>query len=941
MAAISFDRQSLIIDNRRHWLVSGTIHYARTPAGQWRARLRAAREAGLNCIETYVFWNAHEPEPGKFVFKGDLDLQRFVQMVGEEGMFCYLRPGPYVCAEWDWGGLPAWLRRHSDMPDRGVIPIRQSSPAFLEATARYFAAVMEQVADLQLTTPPSGKVPNHEPGNRSGQAANGFVGQGGGPIALMQVENEWFCHNDDEQTAYHQALISMLRQHGCSVPITACNQLWQTVDGTIHTWNASSSLAADMRQLAHVQPEAPRIVSEYWTGWFDHWDGEHAAKVDPQLHSHRLAQIAAAGAMSNQYMFHGGTNFGFYGGRTVSTPACYMTTSYDYDAPLHEAGGRGEKYDLTKRFCMFQSQFAHVLANLDPGPTHATVAPADRGQGPISVTHQPGSQGGVVYLLAGEGEGPGVVDVLLPSGLTLPVDMGQDRVAWIAMNVNLHGTAELTYTNLRPWALLARRLLVLFGPAGGHGLVCIDGEHFDIEVPATIQPHVEQLDDLTIVVLNCEQVDATYISKQGLHVGCAGIDEHGDAVARPGFGTCHHVAIDGTMTSKRMTQAKPTRPPKLSNWMLAKTSELLDGSSDAYQPIDGPASHAELGCDLGYVWYRINGVRQSKSTTILAPGCGDRLAIYDEGKLKQVLGQGPHADYDPISTKLPSRMTVLSDNLGRFNYGMHTLDDLKGLWDHIYQVTPIKLAKPKVSLVDGVDPFELSQMIYHRRKGDARRGSIWQWTIKPTSRKPIVLDIASLPRFAVVQVNDVTVGVYDPGNSGKRLRLTLDPADDGPMTGGSNQVSLVFEGVYDDVAGGMKHINVYQTKANLTSRASWSYARWSVPQADAFATKMPKSGQTEPTWWRCEFDLSTIDAPLWLEPRGMSKGQIIINGHNAGRYWMSTHTGKSVGPQSLYYLPEAWLRSDEPNELILFDEHGKLPSRCRLVANEMGPYGQA
>ncbi|MCC7205134.1 MAG: beta-galactosidase, partial [Phycisphaeraceae bacterium] len=107
MPTISFDGQSLLLDGRRLWLVSGAIHYSRTPHELWADRIRAAKQAGLNCIETYVFWNLHEPAPGKFNFRGDADLRHFVKLVGEAGMYCILRPGPYVCAEWDFGGLPA------------------------------------------------------------------------------------------------------------------------------------------------------------------------------------------------------------------------------------------------------------------------------------------------------------------------------------------------------------------------------------------------------------------------------------------------------------------------------------------------------------------------------------------------------------------------------------------------------------------------------------------------------------------------------------------------------------------------------------------------------------------------------------------------------------------------------------------------------------------
>jgi beta-galactosidase len=124
MPTISYDGQSFIIDGRRVWLVSGAIHYARVPRGLWRSRIRAAKQAGLNCIETYCFWNVHEPQPGVFNFEGDADIRAFVEMIASEGMMCILRPGPYICAEWDFGGFPAWLNRVEGLKLREARSVR-------------------------------------------------------------------------------------------------------------------------------------------------------------------------------------------------------------------------------------------------------------------------------------------------------------------------------------------------------------------------------------------------------------------------------------------------------------------------------------------------------------------------------------------------------------------------------------------------------------------------------------------------------------------------------------------------------------------------------------------------------------------------------------------------------------------------------------------------
>src|SRR5262245_25612293 len=167
MASITYDGQSFMLDGRRIWLVSGAIHYARVPRELWADRIHAARQAGLNCIETPVFWARHEARQGQFDFKGDNDLRHFVELIQQVNMYCILRPGPFVGAGWDMGGLPAWLL---GVPN---IRLRVNSQPFLEACSRYITAVAQQVRDLQVTS-----------------------GDGGGPIILIQNEHAWTCGHD-------------------------------------------------------------------------------------------------------------------------------------------------------------------------------------------------------------------------------------------------------------------------------------------------------------------------------------------------------------------------------------------------------------------------------------------------------------------------------------------------------------------------------------------------------------------------------------------------------------------------------------------------------------------------------------------------------------------------------------------------------------------------
>lgn len=920
MSTISFDGQSLLIDGKRTWMISGAIHYPRVPRALWADRLRAAKQAGLNCIETYVFWNLHEPRPGVFDFQGQNDLRAFVQLVGQMGLYCIVRPGPYVCAEWDAGGFPSWLHRVE-----GASQLRYANPAFLEACARYYGAVMEQIRDLQVTAP-----------HRSSAAA-GVVGNVGGPIVLMQVENEWFCHNPAQEESYLRELVRYLREEGCTVPIVNCNNLWQRIEGTIDCWNGSSQLTQNLWQLRAVQPNAPRLVTEYWPGWFDEWGQPHNTNVSASKHLHRMAQILAAGAMTNIYMFHGGTNFGFTGGRTVARPGCFMTTSYDYDAPLSEAGGRGPKYDTTKRISVFQNQFGNVLANLSNAAPRAAIVPTET-SADVSVIHHPGSQGDLLVILRGEENKSEEITLLLPTGEPMTVPIGEQRAMWLLLNANLAGVAVLNQSNLQPWALIDKKLLVMFGPAGAQGSITINHSPLRVTVPEGHEPVLEQHEDLTVVVLNVEQLDATYLVPGGIVVGAGGLDEKDQPIARAGWAKMTLVRSNG---SKQTIAAKPGKTPAtpaLKEWQVAEVTEYLDGTAPSFAPIAGPMSHEQLKNDWGYGWYRITLKADVKGSCAMVPGSGHRLHLFRSGKPAGLLGLGPGAMWEPGAMHLGKQTVVLTDNLGRFNYGWK-VGERTGLFGDFLQVAPIKLGKPQIVSVPGwPDPFAMRGYWPMLRVGESHptQAAVWKFKVS-ASQLPLTLDIGDLPARVMIVVNDKPVDLYDPDQC-SHFHRRLITAEDGAKTG-VNDLKFIQMGSTDGKIDWNNFVTLYACEANLTGKAEWAFSPWAAPGDEKF-TKLSKSngnGQT-PRWYRCTFNVTEARVPLWFEALGLSKGQLYLNGQNVGRYFVSTANGKPVPPQSLYYLPEPWLKTDGPNTLMVFDEHGKSPIRSRLVYNAQGPY---
>ena len=293
-----------------------------TGAIDWR-RLRAF---GLNTVETYVAWNLHEPRPGEFHFDGSLDLVRFIEIAAKLGLNVIVRPGPYICSEWDFGGLPAWLLKDPQMQ------VRCTYPPYLAAVDRYLEELLPRLIPLQATQ--------------------------GGPVIALQVENEYGGYGNDQR--YLQYLADSLRARGVDVLLFTSDgprdgQLQGgSLPGILRTVNFAFEAGEALAKLREYQPAGPLMVTEFWSGWFDHWGEEHHLAADGGDTIERSVQtlddILAAGASVNFYMFHGGTNFGFMNGANLELTGYHPdVTSYDYAAPLSEGGDPAPRFEAYRK----------------------------------------------------------------------------------------------------------------------------------------------------------------------------------------------------------------------------------------------------------------------------------------------------------------------------------------------------------------------------------------------------------------------------------------------------------------------------------------------------------------------------------------------------------------------------------------------------------------
>ena len=315
MALLTVQEGQFRLDGKAFRILSGAMHYFRIHPSQWRDSLRKLKACGLNTVETYVPWNLHEPEEGQFCWEGLCDIEGFLRAAREEELFVLLRPGPYICAEWEWGGLPYWLLR------RPGLRLRCKNEGYCAAVEEWFSVLFSRIRP--------------------------FLSGSGGPVLAVQVENEYGSYGDDPE--YLSWLEALLHREGVNCLLFTSDGWLRSMQNCgslphlLKTANFGSRPEEGIRGLRAVQPQGPDLCGEFWDGWFDHWGGPHSLR-DPREVAQDLDRLLGMGASVNLYLFRGGTNFGWMSGANDDEGYAPTTTSYDYGALLDEAGDPTELY---------------------------------------------------------------------------------------------------------------------------------------------------------------------------------------------------------------------------------------------------------------------------------------------------------------------------------------------------------------------------------------------------------------------------------------------------------------------------------------------------------------------------------------------------------------------------------------------------------------------
>lgn len=331
--------QHFLLDGKPFQIISGEMHYVRVPRPYWRQRMRLMKAMGLNTLTTYVFWNLHEPRPGEFDFSGNLDIAEYIRIAQQEGLWVILRPGPYICSEWDFGGFPAWLLATPDMK------VRSTDPRFLAAAERYMKRVGQELASLQITH--------------------------GGPIIMTQVENEYGSFGDDK--TYMNSIRKMIVDSGFDVTLYTADGASRLAQGTLPdvlsaiNFGATDSPEKEFSRFDQFRQNVPKMCGEYWVGWFDAW-GQNHHTVPADVPAKGLDWMLGQGISVSLYMFHGGTSFGYMSGANKYAVYTPDITSYDYDSPVDEAGRTTPKFFALRDVIRKHLPPGTVLPDPPPAP---------------------------------------------------------------------------------------------------------------------------------------------------------------------------------------------------------------------------------------------------------------------------------------------------------------------------------------------------------------------------------------------------------------------------------------------------------------------------------------------------------------------------------------------------------------------------------------------
>ncbi|HVU95787.1 MAG TPA: GH92 family glycosyl hydrolase [Puia sp.] len=949
---IDFDGKGFLVKGKRTFLVSAGMEYARVPHELWRDRLQWLQRAGFNCIETYTFWNFHEPEEGKFDFSGDHDLEAFLRLVGEMGMYAIVRVGPYYCAEWDNGGYPLWLRF------KPGVRVREDNPEFLGCVDRFFDRLLPIVCRQQVRF--------------------------GGPVILVQLENE---HNLGWGTAMPDGYFRHLREKalskGLEVPYFFSGLHHSSDpagDGRVAAGLGDARLASDAASLDDPGRPNPWFSTEFWSVWYN---GYGSGARDSAVYARRTWKIIAHGGGGyNYYMAHGGSNFGF-------TNNDEDAASYDYGAAVGQAGDLRPVYFAFKRAAWFARSFEAVLADAVDGTARWKRFVRDTA---VRVTARHALLGDLVFL-----DNPGSTTVRTEVR-GAPVVLAPGEIFPVVHHFILGPSMILEWAPVRVMGIVGAELtgggviktMVVEGEEGSEARLefIIAGKPRELRARFAAAPQEFFLraggEVLRVLAVDRRMADRTWIVDKG-NIVC-GEGYIGEVRMREGVVSvvaevrgmaADSIWVFGPGGKGRVLRAETRRGlpvaadsvAALSVWRVhSAAGEARPDFHDRDRCWLASERPLQMGADgdrTADAWYRARvRIDTGGEYTLQARG-GDRVSVFVDGKF--AAAGSLHEGNFPLSLDAGDHLLALfaahdgRDKLAGFMGSMDAADP-KGLYGDVrlergatvpYRLAGWRFLRAMGPLEDTVKVLPMTGVGSLAGTGEGWRdyrigddafggkeGFGWfrvELPEPPMGAVHGVLDFRSTDENAVVFLNRRRLLRHEGWNLPFAVNIG------GLDTMARPLVLTVFIENYSNEGGIDRPVEVHYFSGSREI-TGWSM-RGGVSDPDSIEDwkglagiggSGPASGAASggsgvlggpgaagaPCFYRSEFRVGRYadrgEHPIWrVHVDGLGHGSVWVNGHHLGRYPEKT-------PAPGLYIPECWLR-DGANELVVFDEDGRRP----------------